>query len=107
MLRHISYPVNAGGTEESVGIETTGDDTRNLALFQFVNQLNLTVNLCNRRINLPTLLVQPCRYRFLLRKRRNNYLLLINLLCRKLTHCCTVTEKFHDTINEVGKILAA
>ena len=70
MLWNISDPVDAGGTEGGVWVEATGDDTRNLALFQLVNQLNLAVNLCNRRINLLTLLIQPCRYRLLLSKRR-------------------------------------
>ena len=69
MTRNIANPVDAGGAEGSVGVEATGDYARNLTLFQFINKLNLTVNLCNRCINLSTLFIQPCRYRLLLSKR--------------------------------------
>ena len=70
MSRNGTDPVDTGGAQGSIGIETTSDDTRNLALFQFVNQLNLAVNLSNRSINFSALLIKPCRYRFLLSKRR-------------------------------------
>jgi len=73
MFGNIANPIDAGGAQRDMGIKATGDDTRNFALFQFVNQLNLSVNLGNRRINLPTLFIQPCRYRLLLRKRRHSY----------------------------------
>ena len=72
MFRNIANPVDAGGAQGSVGIEATGDDTRNFTLFQFVNQLNLAVNLSNRSINIFALLIQPCRYRLLFRKRWHN-----------------------------------